>query len=115
MSAKFWGWAGAGILVMSLAWSWLGLAVSEEYTEQGKALAAGTTMEGFAALVGGVPLVVAHVVGLAVLLLLGWRECRARGIVVGTAAVIGASLVGLGLAQILFEGQVFGVVEEFVP
>ncbi|WP_241489395.1 hypothetical protein [Leucobacter celer] len=100
---------------MTIAWCWFGLAVYEEYSEQGKALAAGTTMDGFAAVFGGVPLVLAHVIGLVLLLILGWSGWRASGIVLGAVAVSVASLIGLGIAQILFEGRVFGVEELFVP
>jgi hypothetical protein len=59
--------------------------------------------------------VLAHVIGLVLLLILGWSGWRASGIVLGAVAVSVASLIGLGIAQILFEGRVFGVEELFVP
>ena len=111
----FWICGGAGILAMAIAWGWFGFAVYEEYSEQGKALAAGTSMDGFAAVFGGVPLVLAHVIGLILLLILGWYGWRVTGIVFGVAAVSVASIIGLGIAQILFAGQVFGIEETFVP
>ena len=111
----FWICAGAGVLAMTVAWCWFGFAVYEEYSEQGKALAAGTSMDGFAAFFGGIPLVLAHLIGLILLLILGWCGWRIHGIFIGVAAVSSASLIGLGVAQILFEGRVFGIDETFVP
>ena len=64
--------ASLGIIASVVAWSWYGFAQFEAQTEQGKAIAAGTTMAGFAEVVGGVPLIVAHLLGLAVLSVLGW-------------------------------------------
>lgn len=103
----FWILAGLGIIASVLAWCWYGFAQLEAQTEQGKALAAGTTMAGFAEVVGGVPLVLAHLLGLGVLLVLGWKGYRARGIAFAIVAVVVASGVGILLAQLVWEGELF--------
>lgn len=113
--AAFWAWAGACALVMATAWFWFGLSVSEEASEQGKAEAAGTTMAGFAATVGGVPLVLAHIVGLVLLSMIGWRTWRGAGLACAVLAVAAASLVGLGVGQLLFSGNLFYTAPVFVP
>lgn len=92
---------------MAVAWSWYGFAQFEAQTEQSKALAANSTMAGFAEFWGGAPLVLAHAVGLIVLLILGRSGWRGKGLVLGLAAVIVASLVGIGAAQLLWEGELF--------
>ncbi|MEV8338850.1 hypothetical protein [Leucobacter sp. NPDC077196] len=102
----FWTYVGIGVGVMTVAWTWMGFATLEEITEQGKAEAAGTTMAGFAALIGGVPLVVAHLIGLSLLLRAGWRWWRGEGLICGLGATAVVSLIGFGVAQILFGGQV---------
>lgn len=105
--ALFWIYAGIGIAVMFVAWAWKGFAILEEATEQGKAEAAGTTMEGFAALFGVVPLIITHAIGLVLLLIEGWRCWRAEGLIYGLSATMVASLLGVGGAHILFDGQLF--------
>jgi hypothetical protein len=66
--------ASLGVIASAIAWVWYGFAHFEAQTEQPKALSAGTTMAGFAEVIGGViPLVLAHLLGLALLLVLGWR------------------------------------------
>ena len=52
--------AGLSVAVLSILWCWYGLAQLEAETDQGKALTAGTTMEGTAFWMGGLPLLVAH-------------------------------------------------------
>ncbi len=99
--------AALGIPAMAVAWSWYGLAQFEAQTEQPKALAANSTMAGFAEFWGGVPLVLAHLIGLIMLVLLGGFGWRGKGMLLGLAAVIVASLVGLGGAQLLWEGELF--------
>lgn len=111
----FWAWTGAGALVMAAAWFWFGLSVSEEASEQGKAEAAGTTMAGFAATVGGVPLVLAHIVGLVLLSVTGWRAWRGAGLVYAALAVAAASLVGFGIGQLFFGGNLFYTAPVFAP
>ncbi|RGE22397.1 hypothetical protein [Leucobacter sp. wl10] len=103
----FWMLAGVGLIVMPIAWAWYGLTLYEEESEQGKALVAGTTMEGFAATFGLVPLVIAHAIGLGLLLYNGWRGWGGRGLAFGAAALVIASLAGLIFAQLLFGGDLF--------
>ena len=44
----FWLIAGFGIVASAIAWAWYGMAQEEAQSEQGKAVAAGTSMAGFA-------------------------------------------------------------------
>lgn len=103
----FWVLALLGSVASAVAWSWYGFAQFEAQTEQSKALSAGTTMAGFAELVGGVPLIIAHLLGLALLLPLGWMGYRGRGIAFAIVAVVAASGVGIVLAQLLWAGELF--------
>ena len=110
-----WGFTIVGVFALTLAWGWLGLAIAEEYTEQGKAEAAGTTMEGFALVAGGLPLLYAHAFGLVILAVLGWNVWRWRGIAFGVGAVACVSLIGLAIAQLLTGGDLFDPAQTFVP
>ncbi|GAA4068432.1 hypothetical protein GCM10023065_21660 [Microbacterium laevaniformans] len=56
--------AGFGVVASAIAWAWYGLAQEEAQNEQGKAVAAGTSMAGFAEVVGGLPLVLGIAVSL---------------------------------------------------
>jgi hypothetical protein len=103
----FWVVAAFGPFAAAVSWSWYGFAQAEAQSEQGKAVSAGTTMAGFAEVLGGVPLVIAYVVGVVVLGLLGWLGYRGRGIALACAAVIVASLIGIGVAQLLYGGELF--------
>lgn len=104
---SFWVVASLGVVASAIAWVWYGMAQEEAQSEQGKAVSAGTSMAGFAELVGGVPLVLAHLVGLGVLLILGWRSYRARGIILAVVAVAIASAIGILCAQLLWAGDLF--------
>jgi multidrug efflux pump subunit AcrB len=64
-------------------------------------------MAGFAEVFGGVPLALAHLVGLILLLLVGWRAYGKRGIAVAIIAVIVSSGIGIIVAQILWQGELF--------
>lgn len=105
----FWIVAALAIPVLTVAWVWYGMAQSEAQQDQGKALAAGTTMAGYAELVGGVPLVAAHVILLGVLLGFGWFGFRrsGAGVLAAVLVVIVASAIGIGIAQVLLAGQLF--------
>ncbi|WP_193750717.1 hypothetical protein [Leucobacter chromiiresistens] len=91
------------------------MSLVEEAHEQGKAEAAGRTMAGFAATVGGVPLVLAHVIGLVLLSRIGWRVWRGAGLAYAALAVAAASIVGIGVGQLLFGGNLFYTAPVFVP
>ena len=60
----FWVFASLGALAAAIAWTWYGGAQFEAQSEEPKAVSAGTTMAGFAEVIGGVPLVIAHLLGL---------------------------------------------------
>ena len=99
--------AALAVPVLAVAWLWYGLAQFEAQTEQGKALAAGTTMAGFGGLFGGVPLVIAHIVGLAALGVLGWKGYGGRGIVYAIVAVLVATGMCVAAAQLVWAGELF--------
>lgn len=103
----FWVVAALGVLASSIAWTWYGFAQFEAQSEQGKTLSAGTTMAGFAELLGGLPLALAHFVGIATLAVLGWHSYRSRGIVLAIAVVMITSAIGVGFAQLLWAGELF--------
>jgi len=104
---QFWGVATLAVPMLAIAWLWYGFAQFEAQTEQGKALAAGTTMAGFAELLGGVPLVIAHMVGLVALGVPGWKGYRGRGIVYAILAALIAFGIGIGVAQLVWAGELF--------
>ncbi|RWZ53250.1 hypothetical protein ELQ90_01760 [Labedella phragmitis] len=98
-----------GVIVMIVGWNWFGLAHEEEMTEQPKAVSAGSTMAGWGAVVGGVPLVAAHMVGLVLLAIVAvrGRVRRWTGFVYAVLAVALASGVGIAVAQVLWAGELF--------
>lgn len=103
----FWVVASLGVVASAVSWVWYGMAQEEAQSEQGKAVSAGTSMAGFAELVGGIPLVLAHLVGLGLLLIFGWGGYRKRGVVLAIAAVAVASIIGILCAQLLWAGELF--------
>ncbi len=104
---SFWIVAALGLVASSIAWTWYGFAQFEAQSEQGKALSAGTTMAGFGELLGGLPLALAHFVGIATLAVLGWHAYRGRGMVLAIVAVLITSAIGIGVAQLLWAGELF--------
>lgn len=105
----FWALSVVGVVVMIFAWNWFGLAHEEEMTEQPKALSAGSTEAGFGAVVGGVPLVFAHLVGLVLLAIVAVRGRTKRwtGWLYAIVAVALTSGVGIAVAQVLWAGELF--------
>ncbi|SFS18016.1 hypothetical protein SAMN04487846_3712 [Microbacterium sp. cf046] len=114
--AVFWVLAVVGLPVMTGAWLLLPLASLEELTEQGKAVAAGTSMAGTTFLYGVLPLVLAHVVGLVLLCSIGGagRYNRRSGVLLGIAAVAATSIVGLTVTLIISGGQLIAT-SNYVP
>jgi len=107
--AAFWIVAGIGVLALCSAWFWYGLAFFDEMTEECKSLAAGSSGSGFAAIVGGVPLVFVHIVFLAALMLISARyhASRARGAVLALVVIVVASAVGIAVNELLWTGELF--------
>lgn len=112
----FWILAVIGVIVMTGAWILLPLASLEEVTEQGKAVAAGTTMAGTSLVFGVLPLVISHAIGLLLLCSIGvgGRYNRRRGFWLGVAAVAAASIVGLTVTLILTGGHLLATYD-YVP
>ncbi|MCQ9385778.1 hypothetical protein [Brevibacterium moorei] len=96
-----------GIPVTVVSWTWYGLAQFEEQSEQSKALDAGTTMAGTGELMGGVPLIFVHIVGLLALGLFGRLGWSTKDIRRGVAAVAIVSLIGILAAELFFGGRLF--------
>jgi len=107
----FWLIASIGTIVLCVAWFWYGLSFFEEMTEQGKAVAASSSMAGFGLLVGGIPLVIAHVLVLVRLLVIGakYHSRRAVGIVFALLAVSVASALGIAVNELLWTGDLFAM------
>lgn len=114
-TTTFWTWTGAGVLAMAVAWLWFGISIVEEAFEQGKAEAAGTSMAGFAATVGGTPLTIAHLLGFVLLSRIAWRIWHGAGLAYALLGCVAARLAGLGVAQLLLGGQLFSAEPAYAP
>ena len=112
----FWVLAVVGAPIMTGAWLLLSLASLEEVTEQPKALSAGSTMAGTTIVMGVLPLVLAHIIGLAVLCTVGGVGSvnRRTGMLRGVVAVVVASLIGLGVVWMISGGELIYTFE-YVP
>ena len=108
--------AAVGVPVMIGAWMLLPLASLEEVTEQGKAVAAGTTMAGTTLIFGVLPLVLAHLIGLGLLCTIGGRGRfdRWRGVLLGAAMVLVASAIGLVVVWAISGGELI-YSEKYIP
>ncbi|MBZ4487138.1 hypothetical protein LQ938_15155 [Microbacterium sp. cx-55] len=106
----FWVFGTLGaVLVMPVAWTWFGWAFSEERTDECRALAAGTSMGGYGALLGLVPLIVVYAIGAVVLWSTAAAGKRTRSSAVGHVLVvmIAGTAIGIAVAQFLLAGQLF--------
>lgn len=60
-----------------------------------------------------------HIIGLAVLMPLGWFADRGRGLAAAVGAVVVASIIGILIGQLLFAGELFKLgidnYETYVP
>lgn len=109
--AAFWSVAAIGPFVLCVAWVWYGFAFFEEMTEQGKAVAASNTMAGLGLMVGGIPLIVAHLIVLWPLLVLGanYYSRRGVGILLAVVAVAVASAAGIAVGELVWTGNLFAM------
>ena len=112
----FWILAFVGVPVMIGAWMLLPLASLEEATEQGKALAAGSTMAGTTLVMGVLPLVVVHLIGCALLCAIGWLGAASprTGVLWGAAAVVAASAIGF-VAVLWLSGGELIYTPDYIP
>jgi len=115
-AVAFWIFAIVGVPVMIGAWLLLPLASLEEATEQGKAVAAGTSMAGTTLMLGVLPLILAHIMGLALLCTIGGRGRlrRRQGVLLGATMVLVASAIGLAITWALSGGELI-YSYEYVP
>jgi len=92
---------------MVFAWALVPISSLDEATEQGKALAAGTSAAGTTVIFGLIPLVAAHVIGLVVLGVIAMSGLRTRRMAmfhtVGAVAI--ASLFGLAIVMAVSHGE----------
>jgi hypothetical protein len=107
----FWLIASVGTIVLCVAWLWYGMSFFEEMTEQCKAAAANNSMAGFGLVVGGIPLVIVHVLMLLPMLVIGakYRSKRAGGVVLAVVVVLVASGFGIAVNELLWEGELFAM------
>lgn len=91
----------------AVGWLWFAFAYFEEWSEQCKAIAASTTMDGLGATLGMAPLIGLHVVILALLIGMAWRGRIGTRVIIGLSATAVASAVALLVAQSLLTGTVF--------
>lgn len=99
--------AVVAVVVLTAGWLWFAFAFFEEWSEQCKATAAGTTMAGTGAALGLAPLIALHVVMLLVLIGTARRGQAAPNIGLGLGATAVASASALLVAQLLSNGTVF--------
>jgi hypothetical protein len=112
----FWTFTAIGVPATFAGWLMLVIASYEEVSEQGKAVAAGTTMAGTTFVLGVIPLVIVHFIGFVILCALGalGRLHRGKGALLGAAAVVGASLISLAVVLIIGGGHLLASAE-YVP
>ncbi|MCS6549224.1 hypothetical protein NYS50_15185 [Curtobacterium flaccumfaciens pv. flaccumfaciens] len=110
----FWATAALGVLPAGGSWMWLYLASDED----ARGTAHDRSWPNAAVLsLGGIPLLIAHVVGLVVLVTLAARARRSMGsaAALGVIVLLGDSLIGLGLSLLLTGGQVVVTPQPFQP
>lgn len=106
------GWAAASvflIVLLAAGWVWCALAFEEEFSEESKAQAAGTTMAGLGATLGLIPVLVLHVlvlIGVFLAIRAGWRGI-VFSVLVALVVVAVLSLPGFIAAQLLAGGSMF--------
>lgn len=99
-----------GVLLLAVAWAWCGMSYDEEFSEQSKALAAGSTMEGWGMSIGLIPALIVHVLVAAGVFLAvrdGGRRGALASLGLAFAIVAAMSLPGFIAVQMLFGGSMF--------
>jgi|SRR6478736_4905561 len=111
VSAAFWIVSAVGTVVLAIAWFWYGFAFFEEMTEQCKALAADSSAAGTGLALGAIPLAIAYLMIALPLLLIGvkYRARRRTGVLLALAVVLVASLIGIGVSELLWGGNLFAM------
>ncbi|MGV8912425.1 MAG: hypothetical protein ACOH14_07395 [Rhodoglobus sp.] len=106
---SFWLITSVGTIVLCVAWAWYGLSFFEEMTEQCKSVAAGSSEAGFGLVVGGIPLVIVHVLIFVPMLVIGAKSYskRADGVVLAVVVVVAASGFGIVVSELLWAGKLF--------
>ena len=97
------------VILFAVAWAWCWLSFDEEFSEEGKAQAAGTTMAGWGLQFGLIPVLVVHALVLVCLFLAirdGWRTVG-RSLLIALGALVATSLPGFIAVQILSGGSMF--------
>ncbi|MFJ4997751.1 hypothetical protein ACIP5T_06340 [Microbacterium sp. NPDC088619] len=98
------------LLIFAVAWVWCGMSYEEQFSEQSKAVSAGSTMEGWGFTVGLVPVLVFHAL-VAIGAFLAVRDGGRRGVLASLALalvlVVAVSLPGFVAVQLLYGGTMF--------
>lgn len=98
------------VVFFALAWAWCGSSYEEQFSEQGKALSAGSSMEGWGFAVGLVPVLVFHALA-AIGALFAVRDGGRRGwlpsLALALLLIAAASLPGFIAVQLLYGGTMF--------
>ncbi|WP_091231229.1 hypothetical protein [Microbacterium sp. 3J1] len=99
-----------GVVFFALAWVRCGMSYEEQFSEQSKALTAGSSMEGWGFTVGLVPVLVFHAlvtVGLVFALRDGGRRGWLPSLALAPVLVAAMSLPGFIAVQLLYGGTMF--------
>lgn len=98
------------LLIFAVAWVWCGMSYEEQFSEQSKAVSAGSTMEGWGFTVGSVPVLVFHAL-VAIGAFFAVRDGGRRGVLASLALalvlVVAVSLPGFVAVQLLYGGTMF--------
>ncbi|WP_334153085.1 hypothetical protein [Microbacterium sp.] len=97
------------VILFAAAWAWCWLSFDEEFSEESKAQAAGTTMAGWGLQFGLIPVVVLHALVLIGLFLAirGGRRAVGRSLLIALAVLAITSLPGFVVMQALSGGSMF--------
>ena len=98
------------LLFFAVAWVWCGMSYEEEFSEQSKAVSAGSTMEGWGFTIGLVPVLVLHAliaIGAFFAVRDGGRRRVLLSAMLALALVATVSLPGFVAVQMLYGGTMF--------
>ncbi|CAH0252081.1 hypothetical protein SRABI76_03268 [Microbacterium oxydans] len=97
------------VILFAVAWAWCWLGFEEEFSEEGKAQAAGTTMAGWGLQFGLIPVLVLHALVLIGLFLAirGGRRGVGLSLLIALGILVAASLPGFVVVQVLSGGSMF--------
>ncbi|OAN39773.1 hypothetical protein [Microbacterium sp. H83] len=99
-----------GVIFFAFAWVWCGMSYEEQFSEQGRSVAAESSMEGWGFATGLVPVLVFHAL-VAIALLFALRDGGRRGwsasLALTPLVLAALSLPGFITVQLLYGGSMF--------